>query len=76
LNGGNAGRGVPDVAANASWNSGYYPIYCENAAAYGYPNPYNGNGTSAAAPLYAGLMAVLSAGLGKPVGFLNPTLYC
>jgi kumamolisin len=75
LNNGNAGRGVPDVAANASWNSGYYPIYCENAAAFGYPNPYNGNGTSAAAPLYAGLIAVLSAALGKPVGFLNPTLY-
>ncbi|MGA8755339.1 MAG: S53 family peptidase [Stellaceae bacterium] len=75
LNGGNAGRGVPDVAANASLNSGYYPIYCENAASFGYPNPYPGNGTSAAAPLYAGLMAVLSAALGKPVGFLNPTLY-
>jgi kumamolisin len=75
LNGGGAGRGVPDVAANASWNSGYSPIYCENASAFGYPNPYNGNGTSAAAPLYAGLVAVLNAALGESVGFLNPTLY-
>jgi kumamolisin len=26
------GRGVPDVAANASWNSGYYPMYTTNEA--------------------------------------------
>jgi kumamolisin len=75
LNGGGTGRGVPDVAANASWNSGYYPIYCKNASDYDYPNPYNGNGTSAAAPLYAGLVAVLNAALAESVGFLNPTLY-
>jgi kumamolisin len=75
LNGGGVGRGVPDVAANASWNSGYRSIYCTNASDYGYPNPYNGNGTSAAAPLYAGLVALLNAALGESVGFLNPTLY-
>jgi hypothetical protein len=70
------GRGLPDVAANASWNSGYYPIYCPiGTAAIGYPNPYPGNGTSVAAPLYAGLIAVINAALGEPVGFLNPTLY-
>ncbi len=72
---GQVGRGVPDVAANASWNSGYYPIYCVNAASFGYPNPYNGNGTSASAPLYAGLIAVLNAALGERIGFLNPVLY-
>lgn len=72
---GHVGRGVPDVAANASWNSGYYPVYCVNAADFGYPNPYNGNGTSASAPLYAGLIAVMNAALPEPVGFLNPLLY-
>jgi subtilase family serine protease len=66
LNGGKAGRGVPDVAANASPNSGYYPIYCQNAAAFGYPNPYTGNGTSASAPLYAGLIAFLNAAATQP----------
>jgi kumamolisin len=75
LNGGGAGRGVPDVAANSSWNSGYYPIYCVNASEFGYPNPFNGNGTSASAPLYAGLIALLNAALGENAGFLNPTLY-
>jgi kumamolisin len=75
LNGGGSGRGLPDVAFNASWNSGYYPIYCVNASFFGYPNPYNGNGTSASAPLCAGLIAVVNAALGHDVGFLNPVLY-
>jgi len=75
LNGGQPGRGVPDVAFNASWNSGYYPIYCAGAANFGYPNPYNGNGTSAAAPLCAGLVALVNASLGYDVGYLNPALY-
>jgi kumamolisin len=72
---GQVGRGVPDVAANASYNSGYYPIYCSNAASFGYPNPYPGNGTSASAPLYAGLVAVLNAALNERLGFINPLLY-
>lgn len=65
------GRGVPDVAGNASWNSGYYPMYTIGND----PNPWNGNGTSAVAPLYAGLFAVINAALGVRVGFLNPILY-
>ena len=65
------GRGVPDVAGNASWNSGYYPMYTIGMD----PNPWNGNGTSAVAPLYAGLFAVINAALGFRVGFINPTLY-
>ena len=32
-------------------------------------------GTSAVAPLWAGLVALLNQKLGKPVGFLNPLLY-
>ena len=63
------GRGIPDVAGNASPNSGY-PLFLQGAAqgAYG--------GTSAVAPLYAGLIAVINGYLqGHKVGFLNPTLY-
>ena len=59
------------MAANASYDSGYYPMYTIGND----PNPWNGNGTSASAPLYAGLFAVINAALGAPVGFVNPVLY-
>jgi kumamolisin len=62
-----AGRGVPDIAGNASENSGY-PQFIG-----GQEQPVGG--TSAVAPLYAGLMAVVNANLGTPAGFLNPILY-
>jgi kumamolisin len=62
------GRGVPDVAANASPHSGYSGIYVKGS-------PQVGNGTSASSPLWAGLIAVINAALGEPVGFLNPQLY-
>jgi len=62
------GRGIPDVAGNASENSGYM----QNAA--GFP-PQSVGGTSAVAPLYAGLIAIINANLGVSVGFINPTLY-
>ncbi len=65
---GKPGRGVPDVAANSSPNSGYYPIYVSGS-------PFPGNGTSASAPLNAGLIAVVNAAIGARVGFLNTTLY-
>jgi len=61
------GRGVPDVAANASQYSAY-PIY-QN----GMWEP--GAGTSAAAPLIAGLIAQANAAIGHNVGFLNGLLY-
>jgi kumamolisin len=32
-------------------------------------------GTSAVAPLWAGLIACFNSGLKTPIGFLNPTLY-
>jgi hypothetical protein len=62
------GRGVPDVAGNASPNSGYYLTVDGSST-----GPLCG--TSAVAPLYAGLMAIINATLGESVGFLNPTLY-
>lgn len=62
------GRGIPDVAGNASPYSGYSGIYMEGI-------PPIGNGTSGSTPLWAGLIAVINAALGEPIGFLNPQLY-
>ena len=62
------GRGVPDVAANASLNSGYSGIIVNGRS-------FIGNGTSASAPLWAGLIARINAALGVNVGFVNPSLY-
>ncbi len=68
-NGGNhRGRAIPDVAGNADGASGYNLF--QNGRNIG-----SVGGTSATAPLYAGLVALLNAGLGEPVGYLNPLLY-
>jgi kumamolisin len=44
-----------------------------------FPDPAQGippvGGTSAVAPLWAGLLALLNQGLGKPVGAVNVQLY-
>ena len=69
VNDGHRGRGVPDVSSNASPNSGYPFILG------GVPAPAPANGTSAAAPLWAGLIAVLNAALDQDVGFINPVIY-
>ena len=69
VNDGHQGRGVPDVAANASPNSGY-PIIVGGA-----PSIFPASGTSASAPLWAGLIAVINAALNENVGFVNPVLY-
>lgn len=66
--GATAGRGVPDVAGNASLNSGYSGITVGGGA-------FIGNGTSASSPLWAGLIAVINAALGVSVGFVNPAIY-
>ncbi len=62
-----AGRGVPDVAGNADPNSGYKVRVDGSDTVVG--------GTSAVAPLWAGLVALINEKLGKPAGFLNPLLY-
>jgi kumamolisin len=58
---------VPDVAGNADPQSGYDVYVDGQATVIG--------GTRAVAPLWAGLIACVNQILGKPVGFLNPTLY-
>jgi len=68
LNGGVVGRGVPDVAANASANSPY-----TNLPWFGGQSQWNG--TSSSTPLWAGLIAVINAQMKAWAGFINPTLY-
>lgn len=65
-----AGRITPDVAANASANTGYFVVAEGQTEISG--------GTSAAAPLWACLVARMNqqlAASGKRVGYLTPLLY-
>jgi len=64
---GRPGRGVPDVAGNADNASGYVVLAGGSWRTVG--------GTSAVAPLYAGLIALVNQALGHPVGPLLPALY-
>ncbi len=61
------GRGVPDVSGDADPNTGYNVLVDGESAVFG--------GTSAVAPLWAGLVARINQTMGKPVGFLNPRIY-
>ncbi len=69
MNDGHKGRGIPDVAGNADPDSGY-TLVLDGAV-----TPFAYGGTSAVAPLYAGLVALLEAALGEPLGYLNPNIY-
>ncbi len=62
-----AGRGVPDVAADADPTTGYFVRVDGQESVFG--------GTSAVAPLWAALIALVNQKLGKPVGYLNPLIY-
>jgi kumamolisin len=61
------GRGVPDVAAKADVNGGYRIVVGGAPMAMG--------GTSAAAPLWAALIARINEGIGTRLGLLTPWLY-
>jgi kumamolisin len=63
----NVGRGVPDVAGDADPTTGYVTLVDGNPDVIG--------GTSAVAPLWAGLIALINESIGKPAGFINPLLY-
>jgi len=65
--GGAAGRGVPDVAGNADPVTGYLVVVDGKREPIG--------GTSAVAPLWAGLVARLAQATGKKFGLLQPLLY-
>ncbi|HEY2684501.1 MAG TPA: S53 family peptidase [Steroidobacteraceae bacterium] len=60
-------RGVPDVAGDADPQTGYNVRVDGEDMVIG--------GTSAVAPLWAALVARLNQAAGKPLGYLNPTLY-
>ncbi len=62
-----AGRGVPDVCGDADPQTGYV-IRVDGAEE-------TIGGTSAVAPLWAGLIARLDEQLGAPLGFVQPLLY-
>lgn len=63
------GRVIPDVAADASANTGYWMVVDGQGGASG--------GTSASAPLWAALIMKINASLdkGRQVGYLTPLLY-
>ena len=63
----NVGRGVPDVAGDADPATGYVTLVDGQSGVIG--------GTSAVAPLWAGLIALINQRLGKPSGFVNALLY-
>ena len=64
---GHVGRGLPDVAITASPQPGYEVLIAGQ-------NLILGGGTGAA-PLWAGLIALINQGLGHDVGYINPALY-
>ena len=64
---GKVGRGVPDVSADGDPASGYL------VRVDGQEFPIGG--TSAVAPLWAGLIALVNQKLGRRAGFINPLLY-
>ncbi|QJW95736.1 S53 family peptidase [Frigoriglobus tundricola] len=65
--GGHTGRGVPDVAGDADPATGYAVRVDGQEFVIG--------GTSAVAPLWAGLIALMNQKIGHRVGFLNPLIY-
>jgi kumamolisin len=60
-------RGVPDVSGDADPETGYDVRIDGTDTVIG--------GTSAVAPLWAGLIARINAATGSPVGLINPALY-
>jgi kumamolisin len=60
-------RGMPDVAGDADPETGYNVRVDGSNTVIG--------GTSAVAPLWAGLIARLNAARGSSIGFINPLLY-
>ena len=67
LGAGKDGRGVPDVAGNADPVTGYLVVVNGKKQPIG--------GTSAVAPLWAGLIARLAQATGKRFGMLQPLVY-
>jgi kumamolisin len=67
VNDGHKGRGVPDVAGDADPQTGYKIHVDGQDGVFG--------GTSAVAPLWAALIALINQSQRQSVGYLNPVLY-
>ena len=69
-------RGVPDMAAMATGYKFYWYDYTSNLSGYPKPNVQGTFlGTSAVAPLLAGMMARINQLAGRRIGFINSDLY-
>jgi len=64
---GGTGRGVPDVSADADPATGYQVLVDGQRLVIG--------GTSAVAPLWAGLICLVAQSVGRRVGLVQPALY-
>jgi subtilase family serine protease len=67
-----AARGVPDVSADASPHTGMALVISDGASHY---TIRNSGGTSASAPLWAGLIALADQYAGRSLGFVNASIY-
>ena len=67
-----ATRGVPDVAADADSHTGMALAVSGGGQNYGLAGA---SGTSAAAPLWAAVIALADQYAGRHLGFVNPALY-
>jgi subtilase family serine protease len=65
-------RGVPDVAGDGSATTGLAFVLAAPGGAYALVPE---GGTSAAAPFWAGLIALADQEAGHPLGLVNPALY-
>jgi len=65
-------RGMPDVAADASSGTGMALAFTAPGGGY---ELIGAGGTSAAAPFWAGLIALADQEAGHPLGFVNPAIY-
>ena len=70
--GSGATRGVPDVAADAAPNTGMAMAISNGGQRY---SLIGTNGTSAAAPLWAAVIALADQYAHRPLGFVNPAIY-
>jgi len=71
LRGIGASRGVPDVASDADPNTGIAFVEAAGSQFGIYP----AGGTSAGAPVWAGIAAVADQYAGRHLGFINPAIY-
>jgi subtilase family serine protease len=67
-----AGRGVPDVASDAAPHTGMALVVSDGGNQY---TVRDSGGTSASAPLWAGLIALADQNADRHLGFVNPAIY-